>query len=348
VEPYPVRSVSGAVLVLLFGAWTGVVPSGGTAVVEEDALLREIGFSAQEVQRITRGEVVARTTQADSSAVALAVAATVTVPPAFYLDQLRDIASFKKGPEIQQLGRFGRDPSTADLATLVLDQSDVDDLRTCKAGNCGVKLDANGIRAMASREARIESASSAMRGYLAAYVQRYLQAGNPALIEYHDASRPKRLRDDLLAITERLPFLRRGWPVLFEGITQFNGLLPNGLDGFVYWSKEKIGPRAVVSVTHVVIQPMQNGTAAVGTKQLYASHYGHASLGLTILLDKGTPESPRTRVIYVNRSRLDIFGGLFGGIKRPLVRSRARDVAERTIRQLRERLERNYRAGVRS
>jgi hypothetical protein len=83
----------------------------------------------------------------------------------------------------------------------------------------------------------------------------------------------------------------------------------------------------------------------IATKQLYASHYSEASLGVTILLDKGTVEAPRTLVIYVNRSRLDIFGGLLGPIKRPLVRSRAREGAERTMRQLRDRLEREYRAG---
>ena len=117
-----------------------------------------------------------------------------------------------------------------------------------------------------------------------------------------------------------------------------------GLDAFVYWSKEKIGPRAVVSLTHVVISPPADGNAAIATKQIYASHYGHASLGLTILLDRSTTSAPRTRVIYVNRSRLDIFGGLFGSIKRPIVRSRAREGAERTMTRLRERVESNYRA----
>ena len=117
-----------------------------------------------------------------------------------------------------------------------------------------------------------------------------------------------------------------------------------GTEGFVYWSKEKIGPRAIVSVTHAIINPPREGSAAIATKQIYASYYSHASLGLTILLDRSTGDAPRTRVIYVNRSRLDIFGGLFGGIKRALVRSRARDGAERTMGRVRERVESNYRS----
>ena len=81
----------------------------------------------------------------------------------------------------------------------------------------------------------------------------------------------------------------------------------------------------------------------MATKSIYASHYGDASLGVTMLIEGGTPASPRTLVIYVNRSRLDVLGGVFGAIKRPLVRSRARDGAERTMRALRERTERQYR-----
>ena len=339
----PKPFLSGATLLFVLGAWG--VGFGVNASIDEGALLKEIGFSAQEIQRITRGEVVARTTQADSSAVALAVAATIAVPPTFYTDRLRDIASFKQGPEIHQIGKLSRQPTAAEMATLVLDQADVDDLRDCQVGDCGVKLDAQGIQAVARRDARIETASAAMRSYLAHYAGRYQQSGNAALIEYRDASRPKPLLQDLRAIMQHLPFLQRGWPRLFEAIAGFNGTLPEGLDGFVYWSKEKIGPRAVVSLTHVIIRPLQDGTAAVATKQIYASHYGHASLGLTILIDKGTAQDARSRVIYVNRSRLDIFGGIFGSIKRPLVRSRAREGSERTIRQLRDRLERNYRAG---
>lgn len=99
----------------------------------------------------------------------------------------------------------------------------------------------------------------------------------------------------------------------------------------------------MISLTHVVISPVQNGRAAIATKGIYASHYGDASLGLTLLLELGTPTAPRTLVVYVNRSRLDIMGGLFGAIKRPLIRSRARDGAARTMKALRDRTERQWR-----
>jgi hypothetical protein len=333
-------SVSALLLAVLAAVPLGARADAG---IDEQQLLKQFGFPTQDLQRISRGEIVGRTTQADSSAVALVVAGTIAVPSSYYLERFRAIESFKKSAEILQLGRFGSPPSTADVASLTLDGSDVDDLRDCRVNDCGVKLDAQGIAALARRDARSAESSAAMRQYLAAYVRRYTETGHASLVEYRDDPHPKKLLDELRVILEQSSFLRQGWPALYGAVADFSGSVPEGLDDFVYWSKEKIGPRAVISVTHAIISPPANGAAAVATKQLYASHYSHASLGVTMLLDKGTPEAPRTLLIYVNRSRLDIFGGLLGSIKRPLVRSRARDGAERTMRLLRDRLEREYR-----
>jgi hypothetical protein len=337
------RAVTLLVAAVLLAAPAARGVRGGQPPLDETALLTEIGFSAHEIAKIARGETVARTTQADSSAVALAVASTIAAPMAFYLERFRDIEVFKKAPEIVQIGRFSRDPSASEMTACTLEQSDVNDLKSCRPGDCGVKLDESGIQSIAGRDARLETASAAMRQYLAAYTQKYLRSGNAALIAYYDASKPRRLADDLRLILERSPYLQRGWPALFDAVGNFAGTLPAGLDGFVYWSKEKIGPRAVVSITHAIISPPRDGNAAIATKQIYASHYGHASLGLTILLDRSSVNAPATRVIYVNRSRLDIFGGIFGSIKRPLVRSRARDGSERTMNRLREHVESAYR-----
>jgi hypothetical protein len=312
------------------------------AAFDEQALLKELGFSAHDLQKIGRGEVVGRTTQADSSAVALVVAGTIAIPTGFYIDRFRAIESFKKTAEVLQIGRFSNPPSNHDLAALTLDEADVSDLKACRIGDCGVKLDEEGITSLARRDAQAGPSSAAMRQYLANYVQRYLERGDAALAEYRDNSQPRRVADELRVILGRSHFLQRGWPALYATVAAFPGTGPEGLEHFVYWSKEKVGPRAVISVTHAIISPPQGGTAAIATKQLFASHYSTGSLGVTMLIDKGTTESPRTLVVYVNRSRLDIFGGILGSIKRPLVRSRARDGAERMMRLLRERLERDY------
>jgi hypothetical protein len=322
---------------------SGQMATGVTVAAAQDDLLRELGFTPHDLQKIERGEVVGRTTEADASAVALVVAATIAVPSGFYLEKFRHIESFKKTAEVLQIGRFADLPSPKDLAGLTLDEADVNDLKHCRVGDCGLKLDTEGISRL-GRDAQGRTTSTALHQFLANYVQRYLQHGNAALIEYRDGSNPKRLADELRAIVGQAPYIKRRWPLLFAAIAEYTGSLPEGFDGFVYWSKEKVGPRAVISLTHAIISPPNGGVTAIATKQLFATHYSNASLGLTVLVDKGSAEAPRMLVIYANRSRLDIFGGLFGGIKRPLVRSRAREGAERMMRGLRDRLERDYRA----
>jgi hypothetical protein len=109
----------------------------------------------------------------------------------------------------------------------------------------------------------------------------------------------------------------------------------------LYWSKEKVARKEVVSVTHLAIarQPSTSPFAYVaGSKQLYGSHYFDASLGLTIVLRDPTSRAS-AYVAYVNRSRVDAFGGLFGGITRRIVRSRARGALADFLEVLQRRLE---------
>jgi hypothetical protein len=160
---------------------------------------------------------------------------------------------------------------------------------------------------------------------------------------YNDHGRPQTLVDQLDRIVQASSFLAREWPDLHNAVATFSGRLPDGLEDFTYWSKEKVGPRASITLTHVILRPPTDGTAVVASKQIYASHYASASLGLTVLADQSTAAGPRTLLIYVNRTRVDMFGGLLGGLKRPLVRSRARAGAERMMMTLRTKLESQFR-----
>jgi hypothetical protein len=305
-------------------------------------LLREIGFSTEEIQKIDQGEVVVNSLDPEAPEVALVVAATIHISPAFYLERFRDITSFKRTSEVLQIGRVSATPSVRDFAPLTLEIDDVKDLRRCRVDDCDVKLDRAGIDRLANPDADLTSASAGMREFLASYSSRYLQRGNQALIEYHGDDQPRRLADDLQKILNRSGYLQRRWPDLFRAVGGFTGSFAGGLDGFLYWSKEKVGPRAVVTVTHVIISPVRGGTAAIATKQVYASHYSDGSLGITMLIERPSAGRPRTLVVYTNRTRLDVFGGIFGGLKRPIVRSRARDGAEKMMGRLREKLEHAY------
>jgi len=63
-------------------------------------------------------------------------------------------------------------------------------------------------------------------------------------------------------------------------------------------------------------------------------HYYDASLGLTLLVPDRTASVPATYVIYLNRSRIDLFDGMFGGVARRIVAGRARTLVAEQLQRL--------------
>ena len=113
------------------------------------------------------------------------------------------------------------------------------------------------------------------------------------------------------------------------------------VDSFIYWSQEQFGLKPVVSVTQVSVyqDPAQPSMMMGASRQLYATHYFEASLGLTFAVDDGGEVRPGIYLIYVNRTRADALTGSFGRVRRSVVHSRTRDGVEETLAALKRRLE---------
>ena len=85
--------------------------------------------------------------------------------------------------------------------------------------------------------------------------------------------------------------------------------------------------------------PSRPDRTVVVQKQLYASHYSDGSLAVATLLDAQDGGRPATYLVYANRSRGDLLKGGFGGVRRTVVRSRARAAAEDTFGTIKRVLE---------
>jgi hypothetical protein len=132
------------------------------------------------------------------------------------------------------------------------------------------------------------------------------------------------------------PITLKYLPRLRRHLLGYPNSSPERFTDFTYWSKELVRRRPVVSITHVAIAPAVDQSPiayAVASKQIYAMHYYDASLGLTLLVPDATAAEPATYVVYVNRSRIDLFEGVFGGMIRRIVAGRARGlVSEQLLR----------------
>ena len=155
-------------------------------------------------------------------------------------------------------------------------------------------------------------------------------------MEYAGTSEPLNVGREFASLVDADTSTWTHVPRLRRHLLEYPAGADNTSSGFNYWSKERVHHRPVIGITHVVIvageQPSPV-TYAIGSKQIYATHYFDASLGVTLLLRDTAAPSPATYVVYLNRTRIDLFDGLFGGVARRIVAGRARSlVAEQLAR----------------
>lgn len=310
-------------------------------------LMSSFHVSSADLSQIDARQVVARTLPAiDPREVATLGIVRIEVTPEAYVERLSDIVRFKQTDGILQIGRFS-DPATSnDVAELTLDDGDVRRLRECRVGDCGVQLPADAIerfqRNVDWRRADLRSqVSRVMQQILVDYVTQYRQRGSEAVVEYADRAESF---DVGRAFASLVNADENTW-LLFADLRRHLLEYPNsgasGTTDIVYWSKERVARRGVVSVTHLAISHTPQGPAdyAIASKQIYAAHYFDASLGLTLLLPARATPTPAMYLVYLNRSRIDIFDGMLGGIARKMVSNRARALVSEQLERLQRSLE---------
>lgn len=299
-------------------------------------------LSRAEIGRLDAGQVVSRTLDTTNAReVATIGVVRIATTPEKYVERLADIATFKRTDDVLQIGTFSSPPQMGDVAGLSLDEGDLRRLQACRIDDCGVRLPLEAIAEVAravdwkARDAT-ERATGTIRQLLVEYVARYRDRGAAALMRY--ASRAPRLEvgTEFAALVDSDRVAWRHLEDLRRHVLDY----PHdrlGATDIIYWSKERVHNRGVVSLTHVSIMRGAGEAPirfAIASKQIYAMHYFDASLGLTLLVPDGSAPSPATYVVYVNRSRIDLFGNLFGGVARRIVSGKARSLVGAQLARL--------------
>lgn len=332
---------------------TGAAAQGGREVPEAVArvLTSVFGFTRSDLAETARGGTVVRgldvTDHREVSAVGVIA---VDVPAAFYAAQIRDIVRFKRHEAVRQIGVFGHPAQAADLAGLTLEHDDLTALRACMPGACSVNLSAEAI-ADARRTIpwgtprAAEAANAWYRATLARMVRDYQATGEHALMRYAGGEHLLSPVDEFRALVTSPPSLLAAFPEVQAHLLQYPRRRSASVYDLIYWSKEKVGPKLVTSITHMAIAEALPSSAPVShvaaSRQIYGSQLYEASLGLTVMVRDPT-DANRMYLVYANRSRVDAIGGLFGPIKRTFVRSRARATLGPTLERAKRDVERRY------
>jgi hypothetical protein len=304
-------------------------------------LMRAFDLPAADIARLDRGEVISRTLDVNNRReIATLGIVFINTPPSRYIERMADITTFKRTEGILQIGLFSSVPQAADVAALSIDQAELKRLRDCRVDDCDVRLPAQAIERL-HREVHWDAPDALMqaggliRRQLVEYVTRYRQRGNAGM-EYADRTPRLNVGAEFASLLEGDRITSGYAPRLRRHLLDYPATSGDAVTDFIYWSKEMVRGRPVISITHVATAAAVDDSPvayAVGSKQIYAMHYYDASLGLTLLVPDRRPGATGTFVVYLNRSRIDLFDGLFGGVARRIVAGRARGlVAEQLLR----------------
>ncbi|HVW85385.1 MAG TPA: hypothetical protein VHB50_11925 [Bryobacteraceae bacterium] len=306
----------------------GLIAPRATQAWDLSALRALTGLTKDQWQAAMRGDPQARVlSSSEKREVAVAGVARVRATTACFVAKFSDIEDFKKNPAVLRIRKFTPPIRPRDLEGFRLEPRDLDDLSACRPGHCNVKLPATAMDRLARdvdwpQPDHAGQAQSIVREELLRYIEAYVREGNAGLIVYRDKDQPVSLRDEFRAVLSARPGVEDLAPEFHDYLARYpDATLPNVSD-FFYWSIESFGLKPVSSVTHVWIYA-QPGHSVIASGQIYASHYFDASSGLTAALDDDAGKG--MYLAYLNRSRIDLLGGLLGGLRRAVLRGRLRE-----------------------
>lgn len=307
------------------------------------ALLRVAGgFSAADVARLDRGEPIARALDTERREVAIAGAVRIRAPRERLLARYRDTSTLKASDVVLQVGAIGTPPRPQDFQALSFEPYDLDTIRECEPGDCGVRLSTEQL-ARFRRDVRWDGAdwrqqaAALWRQLLADYASGYLTAG--ALADYRNKAEPLNVADEFTLLFDRSRPLAASIPAFFAYFQQFPKSTLSGVESIVYWSKDDFGLRPVTSITHLALYsppPDSREPAVIGTRQIYATHYFDAALGFTLAFADG---ADGFYMVCLNRARTRSLASFTRGIVRGVVVRRSRDAMEQMLRATKRSLE---------
>ena len=327
------------VLVVLATAPRAAAPGGPDPFA---FLTPAVSIDAEERARIDGGVPLVEIVPSRDGHLSLLAVIRLDVTVARFLAWSAQAERLQRGRYVPEIGRFSAPPRLADVGGLTFDARDVDDVRRCRPGRCALKLSAAEIervqRAVQGPQWRV-AAQRALREVTVRRAIDYLTTGDAGALPYHDSVRELAPADVFGTILGRLTFMPARFGCLSRFLRDFpRAADPDVVDWRLYWSKENLGAKPIVSITHYVASRYDDPRlpeAMVIAKQVFATHYKNGSMTVTALA--GPPHA--RYLVYLHRSELDVLDGFFGGLTRRVIERRVRSEAPQVLRELKARLE---------
>lgn len=304
------------------------------------------GLSEDQISAIRSGKAVAKIVNTHTPDEVLVFGAVyVEASPESYLKLATDLDSLRKLPSYLAIQSFSDPPQPSDLGSFLLDEHDIRELKSCKAGHCDVQLPTEAIddfqRSInwSAPDAADNVNRLAQKMALQALLD-YMQGGNAALGAYRDKDHPAVVAETFASLISRWDALPVYLPELNEYLLEYPKAKSDNVQTGFYWEKVNFGLKPTFRIVQRIVYRQANQTEpsyAVAEKQIYASHYFQTALDLTVCAKDA--ERPGFYLITLKGSKQAGLTGFKGGIVRKVAVDRTRSSLERVLMTVKQKLE---------
>lgn len=332
------------VLLLAFG-----LSSSAVARTPPVSLFTTLGLTSEETAAVDAGRPVAKVLPwGGPSEVYIFGAVHVDGSPETYLKAARDVRRLSGTPGYLNIGELRDDATVADLSALAFEPDDVKALKSCREGSCDVQLPTTSIQAFHdgvdfSRPDAAEQANRLARPMVLRLLRSYQQGGHQALGEYRDKQNPARIADQFETMIGRASVLPDVLPELWRYLLEYPNAPIANVESFFYWEKVVFGLKPTIRVNHAVIyrgRTQGRDFGAVAIKQLYATHYFHTALDVSVCVDDGAGGSaPGFYLLTLKGSQQEGLTGVKGSMLRKVVVDKTRRSLESALASIKKTVE---------
>jgi hypothetical protein len=312
------------------------------------SVLTALGVTSEEIAAIDGGRPLAKVLPwGGPSEVYVFGAVHVDGSPETYLKAARDVWRLSGAPGYLGIGELRDDATVDDLRALTFEPDDVKALKNCREGACDVQLPTTSMQAFRDgvdfrRPDAAEQANALARPMVLRFLRSYQQGGHRALGEYRDKEHPARVADQFETMIGRASALPDVLPELRRYLLHYpNATLANA-DSFFYWEKVAFGLKPTIRVNHGVIyhgRAEGHDFGAVAIKQLYATHYFHTALDVSVCVDDGAGGKAGFYLLTLKGSQQEGLTGVNGSMVRRIVVDKTRRSLESALGSIKRNIE---------
>lgn len=307
-----------------------------------------IGLKDDQIASIEVGKAVAKMLPTpDPSQIVVFGAIYINASPENYLKLVQDLHGIRNSRHYLGIQQFSTPPKLSDLEGFVLEDDDINELKSCRPGKCELQLP---TAYMEQFQKSVDWSAPDVANQVNRLAQQmaldeliqYQKDGNNALGTYYDKEHPLHVVDQLESLLSESSALKNYLPDLDRYLIGYpQARLPNS-ESFFYWERVGFGLKPTLRINHVVIyrgSHLSDPVDSVAIKQLYASHYFETALDLSVCAGSGRPGDKGFYLITVKGSRQEGLTGVRGTIVRNNAVSRTRSSLEASLTRVKRVLE---------